>query len=161
MLLLLLVSSFIFSSPTESKYAPLADRARIVPYGPSGTCPAAETTTFEVHPVYFCDFIPINTIIDPFRDGHEITVTNAPTVLVILSYITTIITPTKSLGGPTAHTTTIFSAGSGTLNQQPSSASASISTISSPFRVHPRRNSLHRTPSLVRLLLVFQVLVME
>lgn len=128
-----LLAPFLFLCVVESRYeyAHLADRAKVVPYGPNGTCPVAGTTTFEVRPVYFSDFIPTNTIIDPFQDGHPVTVTNAPTVLVILSYVTTIITPTILPGSLTAQPTAFSNTAtaSSILSQQSPSASATVSTV--------------------------------
>ncbi|KAK5062729.1 hypothetical protein LTR84_004803 [Exophiala bonariae] len=134
-----------------------ADRAKIVPYGPNGTCPAAQTTTFEVRPLYFSDFIPTNTIIDPFRDGHQVTVTNAPTVVVILSYITTTITPTNSPVNPTPRPTIISSAASsGPNNHSPSTFSplsttlpvSSSSSVSEKYSSAPQPDSDQNPPVL-------------
>lgn len=131
---LLAPSLFLCVVESRYEYAHLADRAKVVPYGPNGTCPVAGTTTFEVRPVYFSDFIPTNTIIDPFQDGHPVTVTNAPTVLVILSYITTIITPTILPGSLTAQPTAFSNTAtaSSILSQQPSSASTTFSAVWPP-----------------------------
>ena len=82
----------LLGTRVSSRYA-LHDPRAIVNLGPEGTCPAAGTTTYEVQPVYYSDFIPTNTVFDPFQNGHYITVTNAPTVVVILAYITTIRAP--------------------------------------------------------------------
>ncbi|KPI44289.1 uncharacterized protein AB675_8730 [Cyphellophora attinorum] len=51
--------------------------------------------TVIVQPVYYSELIPSNTVIDPFRNGHFVTVTNAPTNVIILSALYTTITSQK------------------------------------------------------------------
>jgi hypothetical protein len=64
----------------------------IVALGPRGTCPAMQETLYELQPVYYSSFIPRNTIIDPLHDGHSIMISNAPTALILQTYITVVIT---------------------------------------------------------------------
>jgi hypothetical protein len=79
-----------------------------------------------VQPVYFSDFIPTNTIFDPFHNGYLVTVTNAPTVLVIVAYVTSVITPkTMSVRRPDMSTLPV---GSNTLDNNPTYTSTSTTT---------------------------------
>ena len=64
----------------------------IIALGPQGTCPAAQETLYELQPVYYSNFLPHNTIIDPLHNGNSITITNAPTALIFHTYITVVVT---------------------------------------------------------------------
>ncbi|KAK4936927.1 hypothetical protein LTR10_022305 [Elasticomyces elasticus] len=82
------------ATPAASSYAYACDLAEVI-YGPSGVCSISGTITVEKQPVYYSEYVNSNTVIDPFHDGHPITITDAPTVVVVLSYITTTVTPTS------------------------------------------------------------------
>ena len=73
----------------------------IVFLGPAGICPAFPITTVQLQPIYYSEYIPYNTIIDPFRNGHPITITNAPTTIITGDYLTSTIYPTPTSGQAT------------------------------------------------------------
>ncbi|KAJ9606819.1 hypothetical protein H2200_008829 [Cladophialophora chaetospira] len=90
--------SLFLVSPTVATKPYLLERAE-TPFGLNDTCSPSETATVEVQPVYFSGYILENTIIDPFHNGHALTITNAPTVVITTSYLTTLLPPTKGRDG--------------------------------------------------------------
>lgn len=95
-----LLASWQFVHPdTGHQRRDLSPRA-VVNVGPDGaTCPAIPTTTVEYQPVFYSEYLPYNTIIDPFRNGHPLQVTNAPTTVVTAGYLTRTIDPGPGSGG--------------------------------------------------------------
>jgi hypothetical protein len=56
--------------------------------GPSGSCSAVPTVIFELQPIFYSEFIPYFTTIDPFRDGARLTVSAAPTTIITCGTLT-------------------------------------------------------------------------
>lgn len=69
----------------------LAERS-IVASGPQDTRPAFRETLYELQPAYYSSFFARNTVIDPLHHGHPITISNAPTILILQTYMTVVIT---------------------------------------------------------------------
>ena len=119
-----------------SSYYPHRHKLRVpAAYGINGTCPALGTTTFEVQPVYYSDFIPTNTIID--LDGSLIAVTNAPTVLIIHAYVTTIIEPSYTSISPPVILMSLGANGT-TTSGRTAAPSSAVSPASSSVQLQPQ-----------------------
>jgi hypothetical protein len=76
-----------------------------------GSCPLLPITTVEVQPVYYSEHIPYNTVIDPLRNGTQLTISYAPTDVVVTGYVTTTVLPGAST---TSASSTMTSASSAT-----------------------------------------------
>ena len=120
-----------------SPYHPHRHQLRLpAAYGMNGTCPAVGTTTFEIQPVYYSDFIPTNTIID--LDDSLIAVTNAPTVLIIHAYVTTTITPSHTSVSPPLIILILGANGTATRGQTAAPTSVAVSPASSSVQLQPQ-----------------------
>jgi hypothetical protein len=76
-----IASCTIAQSPIESTVA----------LGPSGICPTPVEETVSVRPVLYSAYLPGNTEIDPFGNGHTYTISNVPTMFVVnIVLVTTI-----------------------------------------------------------------------
>ncbi|KAI1618853.1 hypothetical protein EDD36DRAFT_414511 [Exophiala viscosa] len=114
-------------APATSSYAYARDLVEVI-YGPQGVCSISGTVLVEKQPVYYSEYINGNTVIDPFHDGHPITITDAPTVIVVLSYITTTVTPPTNGAGPILTSTPTSSMNQITSSPGMSSMTSSLST---------------------------------
>lgn len=79
------------------------------------SCPLLPVTTVQVQPIYYSEVIPYYTVIDPFHNGKNITVTHAPSTVVTTDYLTTTILPgsttqSGSTSGSSASSTSVSTA---------------------------------------------------
>ena len=127
-----------------SSHHPHHHRLRVpAAHGVNVTCPAVGTTTFGIQPVYYSDFIPTNTIID--LDGSLISVTNAPTVLIIHAYVTTIITPSYISVSPPMIIISLDGNGTATSGQT-AAPSSTASPASSSVQLQPQSTTSMLSP---------------
>jgi hypothetical protein len=93
-------------------------------------CPAARADTILIQSVYYSEFIPYNTAIDPFRNGNTITISNAPTPIITYSaFTTTILGGTQTIqptNAPTTSATGSTSTGSTSVSATPSVTAAPL-----------------------------------
>ena len=61
------------------------------PQGPSGISPTPVEETVSVQLVLYSAYLPGNREIDPFGDGHTYTISNAPTMFVVITVLVTTI----------------------------------------------------------------------
>jgi hypothetical protein len=106
------------------------------PEEPSMTCPSTSTLAFTVQPVLFSGFVAHNTIFDPFRDGHLVTVTNAPTTLITQSFLTRSILNMQDALQTSQNTVGTESSGQAAVASQPSITQTTY-TRNLPFQTPP------------------------
>lgn len=96
-------------------------------------CPAVPTTTVQIQPVFYSEYIPYNIVIDPFRNGHPITVSNAPTVVVTATQLTTTITPVTTPTSSTTGSGVSSTTGTGSVSGTATSSGSTITSTPSGF----------------------------
>jgi hypothetical protein len=84
---LLVVATGVNAGYGGIRYGDLFERD-VVGVDANGVCQTAQSVTVEVQPVEYREYIPHNTVIDPFRDGHLLTIENAPTHVVTCGELT-------------------------------------------------------------------------
>jgi hypothetical protein len=111
-------------------------------------CPVARSDTVLVQPIFYSEFIPYNTVIDPFRNGKPVTVANAPTPIIVLSdFRTTILGGSVTLPG-----TNTVSATPGATTTTPGAVATTTGTPapqSSATGTTSRASSASSTPSIL------------
>jgi hypothetical protein len=84
---LLVVATGVNAGYGGMQYGDLFERAD-VGVEANRACQEAQPVTVEVQPVEYSEYIPHNTVIDPFRDGQLMTIENAPTHVVTCGELT-------------------------------------------------------------------------
>merc|ERR1712093_641508 len=126
----------------------LAPRA-IVDVDPNGAiCPAFQTVSVIVQPIFYSEFIPYNTVIDPFRNGQPLTVLNAPTPVVVLSdfrntFYSGYTIPSTSMSA----SSTASSTGASTDSTMSSMSSSETTSMSTTFETTSSVSSSTSAPS--------------